>query len=180
MYGAFFPLRILIPLFFLLALFSFLSERKRSATPVICDGGTSPAIITLVGDLLVGSGAVWDEIITDKYNSTIIGTYQTFFKESDAVFANFEGVISGDVQSRSKGLPPQFSLRTDPSVVRFLENFGPLVLSFANNHIADYGETGIKNTLVTLREFGIAHTGIGENLQVAYSPVVKDVSGVRI
>ena len=96
------------------------------------------------------------------------------------VFANFEGIISGEVQPRSKDLPPQFSLRTDPSVIRFLGNFGPLVLSFANNHGADYGETGIKNALAVLRESDIAHTGIGENLQSAFSPVVKDVSGVRI
>ena len=180
MYGTFFPLRTFIPLFFLLALFSFLAERKGSAAPLICDGGTSPAIVTLVGALLIGSGAVWDEIIADQYNSTIIGTYQTLFKKSDTVFANFEGIISGDTQPRSKGLPPQFSLRTDPSVVRFLGNFGSLILSFANNHSADYGEIGIKNALAVLRESGIAYIGIGENLQSALSPVVKDVSGVRI
>lgn len=167
-------------MFFLLALLSFLTERKGSTTLLICDGGTSPATITLVGDLLIGSGVVWDEIIADQYNSTIIGSYQTFFRESDAVFANFEGIISADTQPRYKGLPPQFSLRTDPSVVRFLENFGPLILSFANNHSADYGEAGIKNALAVLRESDITYTGIGENLQSASSPVVKDVSGVRI
>lgn len=180
MHGSSFLVRTLITLFFLLAALFFLVGGKTGPAPIICDEGTSPATVTLIGDLLIGSGVVWDGIIADQYSSTIVGQYRTLFDKSDIVFANFEGIISGAVEPRPKGLPPQFSLRTDPSVVRFLENLGPLVLSFANNHSADYGEVGIKNALAVLRESDITHTGIGENLQAALSPVLKDVSGVRV
>ena len=150
---------------------------KRNA----CNNNNPPAKIAIVGDLLIGSGKVWKQIVLDNYSGAIVGQYLNIMQRSDIVFANFEGAISEEGEARSKNLPAQFSLRTNPAVIRFLENFGTVVLSFANNHSADYGEYGIENTISLLESNdNIDYVGIGRNREEALTPIIEEVSGVRI
>lgn len=174
-----FFVRGLILLLFALLFVVSLTRPGEAGTPA-CRNGASPARVILAGDLLIGGGLVWDEIVAGEYGPGILGPYHALLRESDVVFANFEGAISGDIQPRNKNLPRRFSLRTDPAIVTFLENLGPLVLSFANNHSADYGETGVSNTVAAFRESDVAYVGIGRDRHDASSAVIRDVSGVRV
>src|SRR3989338_143562 len=146
-----------------------------------CKDGNSPVKLTMVGDLIiVDSGAVWQQIVKDNYSLDIVGDYFSIFEESDFVFANFEGIISEQREAREKGLPALFSLQTKPEIVRFLENFGNITLSFANNHSADYGQGGINDTLSLLPKDGVEYIGIGSNKERALAPHIVEKSGVRI
>ena len=55
-----------------------------------------------------------------------------------------------------------------------------LVLSLANNHIMDYGEAGLRETLHACHRLGIATVGAGGDERAAQAPVVCDVAGKRI
>ena len=49
--------------------------------------------------------------------------------------------------------------------------------ALANNHVLDWGYSGLSETLQTLDAAGIAHSGAGENADVAAAPAVLDVAG---
>jgi len=55
-----------------------------------------------------------------------------------------------------------------------------IVLSLANNHIMDYGEEGLNETLDTLIQCNIKTVGAGRNLSEARKPVIFEVNGVNI
>src|SRR6266480_1407930 len=49
--------------------------------------------------------------------------------------------------------------------------------ALANNHVVDGGYAALSETLQTLDAAGIAHSGAGENADVAAAPAVLDVAG---
>ena len=51
------------------------------------------------------------------------------------------------------------------------------ICSLANNHILDWGSSGLKETLETLREAKIGTVGAGMNLKEAESPIVREIQG---
>lgn len=48
------------------------------------------------------------------------------------------------------------------------------IVSLANNHFFDLGESGVQHTIDLLDEFGILHCGAGNNLEEAGKPVVVE------
>lgn len=74
----------------------------------------------------------------------------------------------------------QFTFRAKPENVSLLQEIGVDVVSVANNHIYDYGEVSLLDTLDTLKNAGIAYTGAGENLEEAMKPVYLIANGMKI
>lgn len=74
----------------------------------------------------------------------------------------------------------QFTFRANPDNVSLLKEIGVDVVSVANNHIYDYGEISLLDTLETLKDAGIAYTGAGKNLEEAMKPVYLIANGMKI
>jgi poly-gamma-glutamate capsule biosynthesis protein CapA/YwtB (metallophosphatase superfamily) len=51
------------------------------------------------------------------------------------------------------------------------------VCSLANNHVLDWGYSGFKETIETLRKAGISTAGTGMSLQEAEAPVIAEIKG---
>ena len=68
--------------------------------------------------------------------------------------------------------PKKWTLRSDPRSVQSLVNAGFKVVTLANNHMLDYGPAGLQDTLDTLNNAKILHTGAGANLQAAREPAI--------
>lgn len=62
--------------------------------------------------------------------------------------------------------------------LKLLEDFQ--VLSLANNHIADYLEQGIQDTIINLNEKGFQYFGIGEATDEALAPLILKCDEYRI
>lgn len=146
----------------------------------VCSNKDTPINLSIVGDLLIGKGRAWQQIVGDDYGPDILGDYFETIEQSDLVFANFEGIISKDNKPRPKNLPKSFSIAVDPSVIRFFANFKKIILSFANNHSADYGRDAIEDTIDLLKKSDISYVGIGYNLQESITPRIQELSGTRI
>lgn len=69
--------------------------------------------------------------------------------------------------------------RMHPDNVPLLTAAGIDCCGLANNHVLDWGEEGLRETLATLRRTGIATSGAGETLAEAAAPVVLDVGTGR-
>ena len=61
-------------------------------------------------------------------------------------------------------------LRSSTRAINSLQDLRVKVASLANNHIADYGEEGLEETISRLRSAGITPVGAGANLSEASSP----------
>jgi len=67
-----------------------------------------------------------------------------------------------------------------PEHLSALSHAGVDAVTLAGNHIADCGAEGIEDTLATLGQNGIAHTGAAMNLALARAPAWLEAGGVRI
>ena len=61
-----------------------------------------------------------------------------------------------------------------------LKSAGFDVVQIANNHLVDYGTSGVKSTLDTLRKAGIDYVGLRERSRKQQKPLVKIINGIRI
>ena len=73
-----------------------------------------------------------------------------------------------------------YTFRANPDRVKLLEAFGTDIANLANNHVYDYGEVGLLDTLDTLKQEGIPYVGAGANLDEADHPVYFVVNGRKI
>jgi hypothetical protein len=64
----------------------------------------------------------------------------------------------------------------------FMETFGrdPVAVCLANNHIMDYGEEGLRDTLEVLGNEGIRSFGAGSLADHCHNPLLLDLDGQRI
>jgi poly-gamma-glutamate synthesis protein (capsule biosynthesis protein) len=65
----------------------------------------------------------------------------------------------------------KWTLRSDPRCAQSLVNAGFKVVTLANNHMMDYGPLALQDTLDTLNNAKILHTGAGTNLKAAREAV---------
>jgi len=98
------------------------------------------------------------------------------FAQADLSIVNLENPLT------RRGIPAakQFNFRARPEYTRVLKAGGVDLVNLANNHIYDYSEQGLFDTIYFLDQAGIWHIGAGENLASARKPVVLNIKSVRI
>lgn len=74
-----------------------------------------------------------------------------------------------------------WTFHANPSSVHYLYDMGVDIVSIGNNHIFDYGATGLMNTLSTLESASMPYVGAGRNLEEASRTVYfTSNNGIRI
>lgn len=89
----------------------------------------------------------------------------------DARIVNLETSVTRSEEAWPKGI----NYRMHPANVGCLNAAGIDVLSLANNHVLDYGRSGLVETLETVRRAGLKTTGAGRTLAEARRPAVVDL-----
>ncbi|MGZ8550641.1 MAG: CapA family protein [Chitinophagaceae bacterium] len=77
-------------------------------------------------------------------------------------------------------LPNKCCLRGSPEWAGMLKESRFDVLSLANNHIMDYGPSGLNQTIDALDDAGILHVGAGGTIQEANAPLLMECAGDKI
>lgn len=96
---------------------------------------------------------------------------------ADIVFGNFEIPFSGGARIASHESP---KLETPEEAAPRIAAAGFHVLSLANNHMMDFGSTGLERTRRLLADHGIQTVGAGSNLAEARLPVILERKGLRV
>lgn len=112
-----------------------------------------------------------------KIDSSISTALLDTMKKADICMVNNEFTYS------DRGTPLEeklFTFRSKPSNVQLLGEMGVDIVSLANNHVYDYGEDALLDTMDTLKNAGIPYVGAGRNLDEAGSPHVFEVKGRKI
>ena len=98
------------------------------------------------------------------------------FARADVVVLNLECTIS------TGGIPEHksFTFRAPPIAAQVLGNAHVDVVSQANNHGLDYGQTALADSLSYLAAQGVKVAGAGQDAAQARAPVIIDQNGLRV
>lgn len=99
----------------------------------------------------------------------------TLIKDADISFVNLECPLTISQTAIHKIGP---ALKAHPKTVEAIKYFS--VAGLANNHIFDYGEEGLKDTLKACRSVGVATVGAGMNLDEAQQVFILEAKGVKL
>lgn len=98
---------------------------------------------------------------------------------SDILIMNNEFVYMQE--GRSEPLPGKaYTFRAEPETVELLGVFGADAVTLANNHVYDYGETGLLDTMRYLNEAGIPYVGAGADMDEASKILYYVANGRKI
>ena len=125
--------------------------------------------IVAVGDVMIGSGFPAGHLPKDDALESFKEVKP--FLNGDIVFGNLEGAIldSGNSEKcRNSKAGTCYAFRMPDRYGKILKEAGFSLMSTANNHANDFGETGRRNTARVLDEVGIYHAGPVENKSVVF------------
>lgn len=92
-------------------------------------------------------------------------------------------MVNNEYTYSSRGYPipgKAYTFRASPSRVEVLQQLCVDIVSLANNHVYDYGEDALIDTLETLENAGIPYVGAGRNLDEAKKIVYFVINGRKI
>ncbi len=116
------------------------------------------------------------ENIRVKGPESVFAGMGDLISSADIAFVNLEGPVS----TRGAPVNKRYTFCGRPEALDALDVAGVDVVSFANNHAADYGLDAFVDTLTHLQEQGIGYTGAGLNKAEALSPWITELKGTRI
>lgn len=135
-------------------------------TDAATDGGERTYTILGVGDVMMGSD--WPEpgmdprVTPDGDPATVMGPELVeMFGAADVVFGNYEGTIHASSRDAKACGNSRFCyvFRSPPFHADYLRRVGFTLMSHANNHARDFGESGRTATVDNLRRVGIVVAG---------------------
>src|SRR5687767_14491982 len=142
--------------------------QTRSIRPV-------PEVTTMaaVGDIMLGRR------VGDRHRDNPGAPLKPLAKQlaaAEITVGNFESTLSAD------GSPTQGgdSFAASPRVTPGLRAAGFDLVSLANNHVGDYGDRALRQTLARFDSSGIGTVGAGRDLSAARRPVIIERDGVRV
>ncbi len=123
---------------------------------------TSQAISIIgVGDIMLGTNYPSADYLPPNAAKNLLSSVSAILSDADVTFGNLEGTIldKGGQVKRCNDPSKCYAFRTPEKYAMPLKQAGFDVLSVANNHVGDFGETGRKNTLAFLKQQGIEAAG---------------------
>lgn len=97
-------------------------------------------------------------------------------RSADLTMVNLETAIT----ERGTAEPKSFTFRAPPTAFTALRSAGVDVAALANNHAADFGPVGLRDTLAAVDAADFPVVGIGIDAARAYAPHYVDVKGHNV
>ncbi|ELY83362.1 CapA family protein [Natrinema pallidum] len=134
-----------------------------------------PLRIGFTGDVMLGR--LVDARQRDRPVDAVWGTVLERLRELDGLVINLECVLSTRGRQWQRTYRP-FHFRADPDwAIPALERAGVDICALANNHVLDYEEVALRDTVDALDDAGIAHAGAGATIDEALAPAVRTIGG---
>lgn len=137
------------------------------------------AEVTIAGDICFAEeGFVLDHYDeTDGLEECISPEILDITNQADVFYLNHEYCVS------ERGTPLEgklYTFRAKPERMELLKEMGTDIVSLANNHVYDYGEEALLDTLDYLDEDNLPYVGGGRNKEEADRPIYFIVNGMKI
>ena len=111
-----------------------------------------------------------------KDPATTFGPITSVLKSADFTAVNLETPVT----SRGQPQPKTYHFATTPDAFTALRDAGVDLVTMANNHILDYGQTGLADTLAAAKAAHFPYVGAGVNAAAAWAPYVTTINGTKI
>ena len=130
---------------------------------------------TLSSQEKVSIYAVGDVAVTRDNPESAFTQTLSVLNEPDILFGQLEATLS------QKGSPKTESAqRPHPTIGAVLKSAGFDVMSFASNHVLDWGADGLIDTLDIAQENGITLVGAGREIKEARQPAIIERKRVKV
>lgn len=114
----------------------------------------------------------------DLRDYSFLEEINSYTKRVDYSIVNFESpVVLGKYEPIKKCGP---NLQSSKYAIEAISYAGFNLLTLANNHILDYGESGLNDTLKTCSEYQIDSVGVGSNLKEASQIFYKQIGNEKL
>jgi hypothetical protein len=111
-----------------------------------------------------------------RHLKTAFGQAAPGLRRADLTMVNLEtAVTTGGVQQNK-----EFTFRAPPKALTALKDAGVDVATMANNHGADYGLPGLRDTFRAIRTHHLPVIGIGPDAKAAFAPYRTTLNGVKV
>jgi poly-gamma-glutamate capsule biosynthesis protein CapA/YwtB (metallophosphatase superfamily) len=104
------------------------------------------------------------------------GPIATVLSSADFAMVNLETAIT----DRGTEEPKQYHFRAPITAFDAVRAAGVDAVTMANNHVLDYGQVGLADTLDNARKANFPYMGIGRDAAAAFAPYYTTVKGVKI
>lgn len=146
--------------------------------PVSVEDSITPDMVheLVFGGTVVLSRGVAERI--EKYGDVFYpwAEIASTLKAADYAFLNFKGAITSDCVYDGYTL----TFCGKPGYLKGMADAGVDGVSVSGNHIGDYGQKGMAETIQFLDEYSFAHTGLGNNYESAVKPVIATLGTTSI
>ncbi len=134
--------------------------------------------LTAVGDIMLGRNVEIRLRKAEKDYRYPVDNVKDLLKKGDIIFGNLEAPIT----ESSISLDPKkkIIIKSGTSALDTLRYAGFNMLSLANNHMMDYYEKGMYDTIAYLDGARINHVGAGSNIEEASKLQVIEKNGLKI
>lgn len=131
---------------------------------------SSSSTLTLgcIGDLIITEGAKPGQRQLDI--NALKKQFTEPLKSLDIILANLEAPVTSSKRIREN---KRYNFKSGTWILKLLDK--RFILSLANNHILDYGERGLQETIEALDAHAILHAGAGRNLDEARRPAIVEL-----
>ncbi|MFN2562223.1 MAG: CapA family protein [Jatrophihabitans sp.] len=152
--------------------------RTASARPPTATAPSGPHragefTISFAGDVHF-AGRVAKRLVDDP--ATAFGEAAPGLAKADLTVVNLETAITTGGQAQNKA----FTFRAPPTAFTALRDAGVDVATMANNHGADFGADGLRDSLAAIRSSHFPVIGIGQDAAHAFAPYTTTLNGVRV
>lgn len=131
--------------------------------------------LALTGDIMLGR--LVNDRLKDMQPERVWGDLLPHLAQADLRIVNLECALTAHQQPWTR-TAKRFHFRADPDAVRVLLAARIDGCTLANNHILDYEEQGLLDTLRTLDTVGIRHAGAGVDATEAAAPAILEAHRV--
>lgn len=155
------------------------ADRSASAEPPAPARRTGVVTLAFAGDMHFQLHLA--ALLEQPFGS--LGPITRTLADADLTMVNLETSITqrGTPEPKELEVPgARYHFRTSPAALDFLGAAGVDLVSVANNHGADYGKTGLSDTLRAISNSPIPVVGIGRNRRSAFTPYRVSVRGTDL
>ena len=131
--------------------------------------------ILVTGDFY-GGNRIEELILKNKY-AEIFNDLLPEIKKADIAITNLESALTYSDKTIAKTGP---AIKSHPKTIEALQYAGFSLVTLANNHIMDYGESGLNDTIEILKKESISYVGAGDNIQAAEKPFIFLKKGLSV
>lgn len=162
----------------------------RSASPVARTPAGAPRTAGSAAPSATPSPAGRDITLAVAGDVHFTGRTAVLLDHPETAFGSIAGVLRGTdltvlnletaITTRGAEQPKEYHFRAPATAFDALRAAGVDAVTLANNHVLDYGQVGLADTLAAAKAAHFPYFGIGADADAAWAPLVLTVAGTRI